>query len=299
MRNKFIFLLFLVPSISIASIEIVAPHSPGGPSDMIARSINSELPPKKYSVLYKPGAGTLAGIRHTIDNNGVLISTFIQTFVTNPKTYTNLNYDPYNDLEIIATIAIMPSVLVCHNKNNFKTYEDFKNSQKTLTFGIAGFGSTEHIVTEILFLELQKTHKLIPYSRGGGNAMTDLIGGHIDCIFSNYPTVKNHLENKSITPLISTQKVTEIVPTWEEKFKTKFPIQSLIGLVVSKNMNQSIKNEILADLRSGNMINLKNRLISLGFFPSIGTEETDIKSAIENNNLIKKIIEERNIKLKD
>jgi tripartite-type tricarboxylate transporter receptor subunit TctC len=280
-------------------MEIIAPHSPGGPSDMIARSLTSELPSKKYNVVYKPGAGTLSGIRYTIDHNGILISTFIQTFVTNPKSYDNLNYNPNDDLEIIATIAVMPSILVCHNKNNFKTYEDFKNSKKTLTFGIAGYGSTEHIITEILFLELQKRHRLIPYSRGGANAITDLIGGHIDCIFSNYPTAKNHLENKSIIPLISTHKITPLVSSWEEQFKIGFPIQSFIGLVISKNASQELRKEIIEDLKTINIDNLRKRLLNLGFFPDIGIRENDVNNAINNNNLIKKIIEEKNIKLKD
>lgn len=293
-----LFLIFLLPSLSFAAVEIVAPHSPGGPSDMISRSIHHYLSKDDYTVIYKPGAGTLTGIRHTINNDAILISTFIQTFVTNPKVYPNLSYDPYNDLEIIATVAVMPSVLVCNKKTGFNSYEDFKSTNKKLNFGIAGYGSTEHIATEILFIQINKIHNLIPYSKGGSNAVKDLIGGHIDCIFSNYPTIKKHVSNESLVFLISTHDIDNRIVSWESKFNVKFPIQSLIGLVVSTRLDENLKKSILTDLQN-ELHKSSDKLKDLGFFPNIGLDNDSINHAIKNNNEIKKIIEERNIKLKN
>lgn len=296
--KKILMFLFLIPTLSFASVEIVAPHAPGGPSDMISRSIHFYLSKEKYNIIYKPGAGTLTGIRHTINNDAMLISTFIQTFVTNPKIYPNLDYDPNIDLEIIATVAVMPSVLVCNKKTNFKTFEDFKSNNKKLNFGIAGYGSTEHIATEILFMQIEKNHTLIPYSKGGSNAAKDLIGGHIDCIFSNYPTIKKHIDNESLVFLISTHKVNVDIEYWEKKFNREFPIQSIIGLVVTSKMDTNLKNSILEDLKN-HLHKSSDKLSALGFFPLISIDKEKIQDAIENNKAMKEIIEKRNIRLKN
>ena len=296
--KKILMCFFLIPTLSFASIEIVAPHAPGGPSDMISRSIHFYLSKEKYNIIYKPGAGTLIGIRHTINNDAMLISTFIQTFVTNPKIYSNLDYNPDKDLEIIATVAVMPSVLVCSKKTNLKTFEDFESYDKKLNFGIAGYGSTEHIATEILFMQVEKNHTLIPYSKGGANAVKDLIGGHIDCIFSNYPTIKKHVDNDSLVFLISTHNVDPDIKNWGQKFNTKFPIQSIIGLVVNSKLDVDLKNSILEDLKN-QLHNSADKLSALGFFPLISIDKADIQDAIDNNKMMKDIIEKRNIKLKN
>lgn len=289
--------VILFPIFVSADTEIIAPHAPGGPSDMIARAVHTNLPKNEYRIVYKPGAGTLLGINHVMTTNSMLISGFIHTYITNPKIYDNLFYDPDKDLEIIATLAVMPNVLVCHKKTEFKSYNDFVSNTKTLNFGIAGVGSTEHIATEILFNEIKKKHILIPYSQGGKSAVTDLLGGHIDCIFSNYPTVKNFVKEESLVFLISTHKIDSTI-SWEEKFHKKFPFQSILGIVVNSKLNQETKNKIIVDLQN-HLHKSNNKLFELGFFPIISTEKTMIDYAIQNNKETSFLIDHLNIRLKN
>jgi len=277
-------------------IEIVSPHSPGGPSDMILKYLTYNLPPKKYQIVYKPGAATFIAMGHVSNNpNSFLISTFIQTFVTNPliKQKENLSYN--NNLKIIANIAIMPSVLICNKNTNITNILDLKNTKKILNFGIAGYGSTEHLTTEMLFLKIKKTHTLIPYSRGGNLAISNLLAGHLDCIFSNYPTAKSYIENDMFNVIISSQQINKKIPYWKIEFNEEFPFESRIGIAVSVDVNQTTKTAILNDIDLS--FTDDTMLTSLGFIPIVSTNSGDVIDSYANNKKLKILIETNSINL--
>jgi tripartite-type tricarboxylate transporter receptor subunit TctC len=298
MKLILIICLFLsLPSYAKFSIEITAPHAPGGPSDIIARIVQKNLISDDYFINYRPGAGTLQAISHVKNTESILVSTFIQTFVTNPLIFSNLNYHPTNDLIVIGTIGIMPSMLICNSKLNFKHFNDFKNYQKNLNFGIAGYGSTEHISTEILFESIGKRHTLIPYSRGGTEALAQVLGGHLDCIFSNYPTIKSQVHHKNISKLIVTHKVDIDVLTWDDYFRSEFPISSIIGLVVSSAAEDKFKDKIRNDFLKMSLNNISNDLIAVGFFPFVDFSKNVNLSTDKRNQKILKYLIDKKIKL--
>ena len=140
MKRILITLLFsLVSAVTIAGteIEFTVHHAPGGPSDVSTRLLAQELPGSRYVVINRPGASGKIAMRQLMSKSSMMIATMPQIFVTNTLMFNDLEYDPTQDIELVAVIGAMPNVLVCNTKHGFKTFADFKNSNKSLNFGVA------------------------------------------------------------------------------------------------------------------------------------------------------------------
>lgn len=293
-------LLILLTSLSTSyasEVEFTVHHAPGGPSDKITRLISQESS-KKYLVVNRPGAQGKIAVRHLLNSNSMMIATMPQIFATNFMMSVEPGYRE-DELEILAIVGVMPNLLVCNNKHNFKNFKDFVNTSKSLNFGVAGYGSSEHLATEVLLKQFKNSHVIVPYSQGGTASLTDLLGGNIDCMFANYPLVKEHiLDNSKITALISSHELNLSVTTWIKEFKSPFPFQSQLGLVVSKNLDASVKSQIISDINSVFLITtFKNDVQKLGLFPILSSSPKTIDEAVLHNANTKNLIKKFNLKL--
>lgn len=290
-----IFLLLFPLTVFSKNIEFTVHHNPGGPSDKVTRIINNFLP-KEYVVVNRPGAQGINALTHLSKGEGLMIATMTQIFVTNSFN-KNIKFN-INDLELIGVIGHMPNILICNKKHKFNSFYDFLNSNLVLSFGVAGYGSSEHLSTEILFFQTNKQHQIIPYSQGGAQSLTDLLSGNIDCMFANYPLVIEHLNDSRLIILMSTHKLLPNVISWEEIYKRKFPIQNSLGVVISKTINTDLKEKIINDLTNviGNEILFSN-IKNIGILPILKLDNKTIKDTLDNNLKIKEFILKSNIKL--
>lgn len=297
--KKLIFILSMLISSLVAAkeIEFTIMHGAGGVSDMVSRQLAKELP--NYIPINRAGGGGQVAINHLLNGNSIMLATMAQVFATNPLNFKNLNHDPYTDLEVIATVGIMPSALVCNRKHQFKNYKDFKENKKPLTFGFGGYGSNEHLATETLLLKNNSIDHLgVPFPLGGNTSIRDLLGGHIDCMFANFPTIKNHLSNDEITLLMTTNDLGLNVDTWESIYKEKFPFQSYLSIIVSKKMDESLKETIREDLsksfaKKDHVLALKN----LGLFVVVNTDKKFIQQSLDEMKKISNFIVTNKIKI--
>ena len=289
-------LLFFSNAYAANSIEFIVHHAPGGPSDKVTRLLAKELS-NKYVVVNRPGAQGKIAVKHLLSNNSFMVATVPQIFVTNFLIEQNTFYS-IEELEIVSVVGIMPNVLVCNNKLNFKSFNDFKNNKQSLNFGVAGYGSSEHISTEILLKQFTIKHTIVPYAQGGSTSLTDLIGGHIDCMFANYPLVKPHIEIGHLTPLISSHNLNLNIPIWETEYQKSFPFQSFLAVVIPRRMPLGIRNEVLADLNKSVNSSLSREIRDIGIFPILLNTTSEISKVYRNNNVIQEIILSNNIKIK-
>lgn len=293
------FLLTLLTSISTvyaADIEFIVHHGPGGPSDKITRLISQESS-KKYLVVNRPGAQGKIAVRHLLTSDSMMVATMPQIFATNFMMSGDPGYQE-DDLEILAIVGVMPNLLVCNNKHNFKNFNEFVNTSKSLNFGVAGYGSSEHLATEVLLRQFKNTHVVVPYAQGGAVSLTDLLAGNIDCMFANYPLVKEHINNSKITALISSHNLNLSVTTWSKEFKSPFPFQSQLGLVVSKNLDNSLKSQIVSDIGVVFQTqSFKEEVLKLGLFPILSTSPKVIQDSLSHNTSTKSLIKKFNLKL--
>jgi len=290
-------LLILLIGISMISnaTEFTVHHAPGGPSDRVTRLITKYLP-NDYVIINRPGAGGRTATKHLIKDNTVMLATVNQIFVTNMLSAQSSGYDPIRDLEIIGTAAAMPNVLACRSSLGFKELKDLNERQ--LNFGVAGYGSSEHIATEVLFTKITGKHQSIPYAQGGSSSLNDMLGGNLDCMFANYPTIKPFIEDRRITVLFSSHDLGLNISTWREQFGEQFPLQSYLSIVISKRMPSSDKRKVIEDIsRVFENSDFKAELKTLGLFVIARTDPGSIDQIERANNALFKFLTISKIKL--
>jgi tripartite-type tricarboxylate transporter receptor subunit TctC len=300
MTLKQIFFLVLIAFTQFAnsqSLEFTVMHAPGGVSDIVTRYITRHYPDKNYVVVNRPGAAGKIAMGHLMTEKTHMLATTVQVFVTNPLNFNDLNYDPKKDLDVLATVGIMPSVLLCNKKTGIESYNDFINVKKSLSFAVGGYGSSEHIATEVLLSKSKVKHIVVPYAQGGNKSVLDLLGGHVDCMFGNYPTVKSYTDNENLKLLLTSHSVGLPAPTWESIYKEVFPFQSYLSIIVPKSMNETIKSKITKDLSIAfQSTDYKQGLVELGLFVKSDTDRTKIQESLNYNDSLRKFLLDNKVK---
>lgn len=230
---------------TVSATEFTVHHAPGGPSDRATRAIAKYLP-AEYLVVNRPGAGGRIAVRHLLKTDSIMLATMGQIYVTNPISGVDTGYNPQTDLEILGTAGTMPNVLACKKSLALSRVKDLEG--RSLNFGVAGYGSSEHIATEALFTKIKGNHQVIPYAQGGATAIVDMLSGNLDCMFANYPTIKPFIADDRITVLMSSHELGLSVPTWRVVYQEDFPFQSYLSVVVSKSLDQDTRRRITRDL---------------------------------------------------
>jgi tripartite-type tricarboxylate transporter receptor subunit TctC len=277
-----------------ATTEFTVHHAPGGPSDKTTRVIHKYLPENQYIVVNRPGAQSKLAVKHVMTHDSLMLATMAQIYVNN-KISGVADYDPDKDLKVIASIGTMPSVLVCRSNLNIQTVPDIIKSEK-LSFAVAGIGSSEHLATEVLFNRMNKRHLIVPYSVGGSKSVLDMLGGHVDCMFANYPTVKEWVTDKRLSVILTSHDLGLNVNTWESLYSEKFPFNATLAIVVgSQNTNKKIIEDLSPLVKNQQFI---ADLKTIGIFPTVGLDKKSIDRVIKNNDNIRDVIVKNNITIK-
>ncbi|MGH8858865.1 MAG: Bug family tripartite tricarboxylate transporter substrate binding protein, partial [Polaromonas sp.] len=183
-----------------STIKYVVPFAPGGLTDTMARTVAQKLSEAwKVSVIVENKAGGNAQIgaeqvaKSTPDGSSLLAITL--THAANVALYPNAAYSFTKDLRPVALLAGSPMLIVVPAGSPIKDFKDLMAASKTrpLNAGSSGNGTPPHL-TMALFNDLNKTQMThVPY-RGGAPSMTDLIGGQLEVIFSNFPESIAHVK---------------------------------------------------------------------------------------------------------
>lgn len=294
MKSLIFLLAMLTAPAANSATEFTVHHAPGGPSDKTTRIIHKYLPDNQYVIANRPGALGKIAVKHVIAHDSLMLATMAQIYVNN-KLAGVTEYDPDKDLKVVASIGTMPSVLVCRSDLKLTSIPDVIKSDK-LSFAVAGIGSSEHLATEVLFNRMNKQHLIVPYAAGGSKSVLDILGGHVDCMFANYPTVKEWVNDKRLTVLLTSHQLGLTASTWQSLYNEKFPFNATLAIVVG---SQNSNKQIVSDLRK--VISNKQfaeDLVTIGIFPTPSTDLVEINKVLKNNAAIKDVIVKNNITIK-
>jgi tripartite-type tricarboxylate transporter receptor subunit TctC len=226
---------FVVPSAHAQSwpsgaIRIVIPFPPGGSTDALARLVQTGLQQRlgvNIIIENKPGASGAAGTatvaKSPPDGNTWLV--VFDTHSVNPYLM-NLQYDTEKDLDPVMLVATAPYLLAVNTKHEFKSLADVITAAKAkpdgLSYASVGSGSIGHLFMVLLQKKtgIKLTH--VPY-RGGGPAMNDALGGHVDFIIGSVALITPQLGSGKLRPIVQSgekrvpalkdvQTVSETVP---------------------------------------------------------------------------------------
>jgi tripartite-type tricarboxylate transporter receptor subunit TctC len=274
-------------------VKIVVPSAPGGGTDIIGRLLAkafSNAFGQNFYVENKPGAGNLIGIESVAraPADGYTLLFVPSPLVLNPILYKKVNYDPIKDFSPISLAATAPNIFVVHpsvKASNIKEWIALAKKDATgLSYASAGVGTSPHMSME-LFNYMAAVHSLhVPY-KGTTPAVTDLLGGQVNAMFSNALTVMPHIQSGKLRPLAVTgSKRLDIlpdVPTVMEAGVPHYVSLQWYGLVAPagtpQNVIQAINAEMIKALQSKE---IKEKLAAEGAEP-VGS------TALEFANLIK------------
>src|SRR6202166_5208598 len=183
-------------------IRIVVPFAPGGGTDVVARTLAQEMARDLGATIVienKPGAGTIIGTQAvaTSDPDGytLLMGTFANA--VNPSLNSKLPYDPHKDFAPVALVARSFNIVVVNPNSPIKSIADLIAAAKAepdkLSYGTFGTGTSAHLAGE-LFKHMAKVNlTTVPY-KGAAPAITDLIGGQIQVMFTTVASAASLVE---------------------------------------------------------------------------------------------------------
>ena len=191
-----------------ATLRYVVPFPPGGLTDVMARQVGQQLAERwKVNVVIdnKPGGGGQIGAAEVARaaGDGQTLLAITMTHAANVTLFKGrAGFDFQKDLRPVALLAGSPMLVVVPAASAIKDFKDLVQRARVgkLNAGSSGNGTPPHL-TLALFNDLQKTDiQHVPY-KGGAPAITDLIGGQLDVIFSNFPESVAHVKSGKLRAL--------------------------------------------------------------------------------------------------
>ena len=241
-------------------VRIVVPQTPGGASDALARIVGQKLSEKwgqAVVVENRPGAGGNIGMDAVAKAPGdgyTLLMSYVGSHAINPSIYNKLPYDPEADFVAVATLANVPFVAVVNaavpvsNIKGLVTYA----ANKPVSFGSAGNGSVNHLLGEMFNTASGAKMQHVPY-KGAAPALTDLISGQIQVVFTSLPSVAQHIRGGTVKGLAVTgskrASAFKDIPTIAESGFPGFVINPWFGLFASKGTPMAVARQINADVK--------------------------------------------------
>ena len=196
------------------TIRFVVPYPPGGPTDLMARMLQSELSTRlgvTVIVDNKGGAGGNLGsaevAKQAPADGYTLLLAASGPMAVNPTLYRSMPFAPMTDLAPVIQISAFPLVLEVHPSvpvNNVKELIALaQKSDSKLAFASAGNGTPQHLAGEIFNTQMNTHLSHIPY-RGAGPALNDLIGGQVQVMFDILGSSLPHIQGGKLKPLAVT-----------------------------------------------------------------------------------------------
>jgi tripartite-type tricarboxylate transporter receptor subunit TctC len=266
-------------------IRLVVPFTPGGSSDILSRAIGQKLSEawgQPVVIENVPGAAGAIGaekVSKAVPDGYTLLMGHIGTLAVNPSLYPNLPYDPIKNFSPVALVARVPNVLVVHPSVAAKNVKELvalaKAKPGQLNYGSGGNGSAANLATEYFKLQTGTSMVHIPY-RGTAPAVTDLLAGQIQLVFTGAPAVMAQVKAGQLRALaVSSPTRLEALPdlpTVAESGYKEFEADQWYGVVAPAGTPPEIVSKLNAQINLALASpELRNRLNSEG---AIATPDT-------------------------
>jgi tripartite-type tricarboxylate transporter receptor subunit TctC len=284
-------------------IRIIVPYAPGGLPDTVARITAQHLQERigqSVVVENRAGGGAAAAVTALMGapadgytfmiSDGSLVS-------TNAALFKQLSYNP-KEMVPVALLGSTPLFLAAHPDvpvNTFREFVDYvKANPGKVNYGSSGVGSVHHLSMEAIksALKLEMTH--IPY-RGTGQSVPALLGGHVQVLFSAYPSLVGAVEGKKVKLLANNgptrwfqaptvPPVSEIIPGYD--------LATIVGIYARPGIPKPILDKFTAEaIAAVNSPEAKRQFTAAGIETTGGNGavfEKALKREIDNVNAVVK-----------
>lgn len=268
-------------------IRLVVPFPPGGSADFVARVIAQKLfegSGQHVIVDNRGGASGMIGnelvARSAPDGHTLTLGT-LGPFAVNQSLFAKMPYDPVRDFAPVTQTGAASHILVAHPGLAVKSVKDLIALGQTrpgqLTFASSGVGNASHLTGE-LFKNLARVDFVhVPY-KGGGPAMTDLVGGQVAFAFASMPSALPHVRGGRLRAIaVSAARRSPAIPelhTVSESGLPGFASEDWQGILVAARTPPAIVARLNAELvRTLALPEVREKLAAQGFEARTGTPE--------------------------
>jgi tripartite-type tricarboxylate transporter receptor subunit TctC len=291
------------------SVKWVVGYPPGGATDIIARLIGQRLSERlgqQFIIENKPGAGNNIATESVInaEPDGYTVLLVNPANYINATLYTNLKFNVVRDIAPIAAFNRVPNVMTVSKDVPAKTVAEFiayvKANPDKVNMASSGNGTSVHLSGEMFMMMTGAKMQHVPY-RGAALAITDMLGGQVQLIFDNMPSILQHIRAGSLRALAVTTTARSAllpdVPTLADTVPG-YEASALFGMgapkktppAIIEKLNKEI-NAVLAEPA------IKAKLIDLGGEPLIGPPDAFGKMIVEETEKWEKVVKAAGVKV--
>ncbi len=273
------------PDWPVRPVKIVVPVAPGGGTDFTARMLAEKLSTalgQPVIVENRPGASGNLGVQQVAaaPADGYTLVMPITSFPINPSLQ-RLPFDTVKDFAPVVLVGTLPLVLVVHPGVPAKNVQELialAAAKRPLTYANSGTGTTAHLAGE-LFNRMAGIQMTGVNYKGGGPAVNDLLGGHVQLYFSTIPSVSQHIEAGKLRALAVTGSTRSLelpnVPTVAESGLPGFEVTAWFGLFAPARTPKPVIDRVNAELvKVLAMPDVRQKLAHHGVKPGGGTPES-------------------------
>jgi tripartite-type tricarboxylate transporter receptor subunit TctC len=242
-------------------IRIVVPFSPGGVADNSARVVADSLGARlgqQILVENRPGAsgniGTQAVAQASPDGYTLLLG-FDGTMVINPHVFPKIPFDTLKDFAPVTKLGDATLILVAHPSVPARNLAEFiahaRARSGSFAYGTSGTGGTPHLAGELLKLRTGIALEHVPY-KGGGQAITDAVGGQIPLVFTAIATAQQYVRAGRLVglgvPGARRSAALPDVPTFVESGLPGFDVSSWTGIFAPAGTPRPVIDKLQREL---------------------------------------------------
>jgi tripartite-type tricarboxylate transporter receptor subunit TctC len=290
-------------------VKWVVGYPPGGATDIIARLIGQRLSEKlgqQFVIENKPGAGNNIATESVVnaEPDGYTLLLVNPANYINTSLYANLKFNFPRDIAPVASFQRVPNVMTVGKDVTAKNVAEFieyvKANPGKVNMASSGNGTSVHLSGEMFMAMTGTKMQHVPY-RGAAPAITDMLGGQVQVIFDNMPSIIQHIRSGALRALAvtSTQKSSQLpdTPTVAETIPG-YEASALFGMGAPKNTPKEIITRLNTEINTilGEP-DMKKRLVELGGDPLIQTPEKFGADIAAETEKWKKVVEFAGLKV--
>ena len=268
-------------------VTLLVPFAAGGSSDVVMRLVSAKVSESiKQTIIIenRPGGGgnvAALALKNASPDGYTLMMGHTGTHAINATLYPDLKFDPIKDFQPITALISFNNILLVPEASPAKTPAELvafaKSRPDGLTYGSQGVGTGGHLLGVILAKQTGIKLVHVPY-RGVAPAVTDMVAGRVDMMFSSYLTASPHIKSGKLRMLglagAQRHPLIAEVPTMTEAGFAGVEMEQWFGLFAPAGtpdpVVRRLNREFVAALQSDEV---KKTLLPQGSIIILGTPE--------------------------
>jgi tripartite-type tricarboxylate transporter receptor subunit TctC len=290
------------------TVRVVVPFPPGGAPDLVGRTLAARLTERlgqPFVVENRTGAGgniAVESVAQAAPDGYTLLAPSDGPLVINPNVYEKVNFNPLKDFAPISLVASVGLVLMACPSVQATTVDEVVAlaKKRKVSYATSGFGSSQHMVGEMLkaSADIELVH--VPY-KGFGQAVIDVVACNVDLIFGAISTGIPHARSGKLKAIAVTIPKRHAglpdTPTFAEAGHPQVAIEAYMGLLAPAGTPRPIVDKLRNAIVAANEApEIRRKIIEAAAVPRTSTPE-EFDAAIKSDSALwREVVGKLNLK---